>query len=54
MVKYEVTLKNDFGDPNEIVINTLNGYLGALTAALDGHYDVEDEVYEIIIKRIKE
>lgn len=53
MAKYEITLKNDFGDPNEIIVNTPNGYLDALAAALDDHYDAEDEVYEITIKRIE-
>ena len=50
-MKYEVILKNDFGDPNEIVVHTAFGYESALTAALDSHYDDESEVYEITIKR---
>ena len=53
-MKYEVILKNDFGDPNEIVVHTAFGYKSALTAALDSHYDDESEVCEIIIKRVEE
>lgn len=52
-MKYEVVLKNEFGDANEIVVHTALGYESALTAALDSHYDYESEVCEIIIKRVK-
>lgn len=53
-MKYEVTLKNDFGEPNEIVVNTPCGYESALTAALDSHYDDESEIYEIIIRKMED
>lgn len=53
-MKYEITLKNDFGEPNEIIVNTSHGYESALTAALDSHYDNESEVYEIIIRKVGE
>ena len=52
-MKYEIILKNDVGDVNEIIVLTDFGYESALTAALDSHYDDESEVYEIIIKRVK-
>ena len=51
-MKYEVILKNDFGDANEIVVHTAFGYKSALTAALN-NYDDESEVYEITIKRVE-
>lgn len=53
MAKYEITLKNSFGDPNEIVVNTAQGFDRALTLALGSHYDDENEICEIIIKRIE-
>ena len=53
-MKYEVTLKNDFGEPNEIIVNTTKGFQNALAAALDSHYDDESEVYEIIIRKTGE
>lgn len=53
-MKYEVVLKNDVGDINEIVVRTNFGYKSALIAALDSHYDDESEVYEVIIKRVED
>ena len=53
-MKYEVTLKNDFGDPNELIVNTSYGYVSALVNALDSHYDDESEVYEIIIRKVED
>ena len=53
MNKYEIILKNDFGDTNEIVVLTNFGYKSALISALDSHYDDESEVCEIIIKRVE-
>lgn len=53
-MKYEITLKNDFGEPNEIIVNTSRGYESALAAALDSHYDNESEVYEIIIRKVED
>ena len=52
-MKYEIMLKNDCGDINEIVVLTGFGYKSALIAALDSHYDDESEVCEIIIKRVE-
>ena len=52
-MKYEVVLKNDVGDINEIIVRTNFGYKSALIAALDSHYDDESEVCEIIIKRVE-
>lgn len=51
-MKYEVVLKHDFGDADEIVVHTAFGYKSALTAALDRHND-ESGVCEIIIKRVE-
>ena len=53
-MKYEITLKNDFGEPNEIIVNTSHGYESALTAALDSHYDNESEVCEIVIRKVED
>lgn len=53
-MKYEVTLKNDFGEPNEICVHTTKGFKNALAAALDSHYDDESEVYEIIIRKVED
>lgn len=52
-MKYEVTIKNDFGEPNEMFVNTPYGYESALTNALDSHYDDESEIIEIIIRKVE-
>lgn len=52
-MKYEVTVKNDFGVIHEIVVRTNRGYESALVAALDRHYEDESEVCEVIIKRVE-
>ena len=51
-MKYEVTLKNDFGEPDEIVVNTPYGYESALANALDSYYDDESEISEITIRKV--
>ena len=53
-MKYEVSLSNDFGEPNIITVHTaLGGFARAIELALDSHYDDEDEVVEIRCKKIK-
>ena len=52
-MKYEVSLYNDFGEPNIIVVNTAKGsYLEAIRAEIDSHYDNEEDIFEIRVKRI--
>lgn len=52
-VKYEVSLSNGFGEPNIITVNTAGGFTRAIEMALGSHYDDEDEVVEIICKKVK-
>jgi hypothetical protein len=53
-MKYEVTLKTDFGEPSEICVHTTKGFKNALAAALDSQFGDESGVYEIIIRKVED
>ena len=54
MAKYQVTFKNDVGDIYTDIVLTDESYVNAIKLAIDGYYDDEDCIFEIMCERMEE